>query len=204
MTEYNIYELLYMHHAGDQQASGMLEGEMRSWMQRWVSEKVRLNQNALHYYSQELYQEALMGMYDAIENYRNDKDAGFITFLKVVVERRMHNFLRGVKTDTNEVSMEESFQFRNREVSLKDMIETKDDLSSPEYALAYQETKDLLHDVVSHMRKSDQSVLYAFHEFENYTDAAEKLNMSVRVYGSKLRRAREKMKEEFQKKRRST
>lgn len=201
MEYYNIYELLYMYHSGDQYACKLIEEQMRSWMNKWIYEKVETNRALLSQYVQELQQEALLGLYDAMDTYRTDKDTGFLTFLKVVLDRRMQNFIRTLKEQSvYDVSIDEEINNGKDKYILKDILENKNDLSSPEYALHFLESCEILKDIMDQLKAKERDVLYAWVESDSQQEAAAKLNLSSRSFGAKLRRSKLKVREAYLKK----
>lgn len=201
MGNYNIYELLYMHHRGCTYAGRLMEEEMRSWINKWVYEKVDANKALLSGFVQELKQEALLGLYDAMDTYRLDMDTGFLTFLKVVLDRRMQNFMRTLKeNEVQKVSIDEELTNAAGKYCLKEILAQADGLTSPEYALHFSESYDLLMGIINDMKAGEKEVLYAWLDCEDRHKAAVKLQLPDRAFGSKLRRARLKIKEEYRRK----
>lgn len=201
MEYYNVYELLYMYHCGSQAACRMMEEQMRLLMNKWIYEAVEANKNLLGKYVEELQQEALIGLYDAMDNYRRDKSTGFTTFLKVILDRRIQNFMRTIKDHPGqEVSLDEEIDNGKDTFALKDVVESEEDLSSPGYALRFSESYDALEDILSNMKAKERDILYVWINSESQQEAAQKMNMSTRMFGVRLSRTKLKMKEEYHKK----
>ncbi len=192
MKNYNIYELLYLYHSGSLYASNLIQEEMSDYLFYWTDEKVELNRNCYRMYFDDLYQEAVLGLYDAIDSYRDDKEASFITFSKRIITGRLINFIsrtispksapKGKIYSLDEESMYPDCDYLN--------IPTTDYLSLPEYKLAFNECITQVNEVISCMSVSDKNIVDRWTSDMSYQEASASLNLSKKKYDGRLQKVK--------------
>ncbi len=192
MKNYNVYELLYLYHSGSLYASDLIQQEMKKYLYYWTEEKVILNQGENRMYFEDLYQEAVLGLYEAIDTYREDKETSFITFSKRIVESKIINFIsrtiRGKGTPRERVYSLDEESIYTDECYLN--LSTKDYLSMPEYKLAFNECKNKVDDVISAMSVSERRIMDTWIDDLSYKEGSELLNMNYKKYDGKLQKVK--------------
>ena len=84
----NIYELIYMSRQGDEYSLRALF----QFFQRQINTEVEMLVSK--YKSLCLKQEALISVPKAIDSYREDKDCGIVTFVYLVIRRKIYTSMR--------------------------------------------------------------------------------------------------------------
>lgn len=190
MKDYNIYELLYLYHCGSAYALDLIGDEMQDQLYYWTEEKVGMNRGAYKMYYEDLYQEAVLGLYEAVNTYREDKIASFITFAKTIVDRRLTNFtmrnLKG-KERSKELSIDAEMMY---ERSYIENIPTKDSLSVPEYKLIFHECMEEVGKTVQEFSVAERQVMNEWLDEKTYIQGSYNLNMSTKTYEGKLRKVK--------------
>lgn len=198
MGNYNVYELLYMYHAGCTYAGNLMEETVQKVLYSMVHEKIKTYCKGSMLYFDDLYQEAVIAMYEAMNAYRDDRQASFMTYLKIVVDRRLKNTCRDLFLRKNNryfqcISLDELFE----EVEIDSLLvmESHDFLSSPEYKLHFNECRENLDKAISGLTASEKEVMYSWVNGDTYAVGAEKLKMPKKAYDGKLQKVRKKIRE---------
>ncbi len=190
MKDYNIYELLYLYHCGSVYALDFIQDEMKDQLFYWTDEKVSMNRGVYQMYYDDLYQEAILGLYEAINTYRNDKMASFLTYTKMIVDRRLNNFmLRNLKgkEKTKEISLNAEM---TNDKSYVVNIPTNDYLSIPEYRLIFRECLEGIEKTVQEFSVAERQVMNEWIDEKTYDEGSRHLNMSTKTYEGKLRKVK--------------
>lgn len=193
MEKYNIYELIYMYHTGCTYAGNLLKERMDGYLKTWTSEKVLSRPKGSKIFYEDLYLEGLLALYEAIDSYREDKAAGFITYCKKLVDARQINFIQRTiykKQDTvkNIYSLEELSCKEDEEYVFEP--ETRDVLSCPEYKLAFHECLEALEQTIKEFSVAEKEVLYSWSEGMSYEEGSKRLNMTKKRYEGKLQKVK--------------
>lgn len=190
MKDYNIYELIYLHHCGSACALDIIREEMKDQLFYWTEEKVEMNRSVYQMYFEDLYQESILGLYEAVNSYREDKSASFVTYSKMIVERRLINFmirdLNG-KEKYKELSIDAEMM---TERSYIENIPTKDSLSVPEYKLIFHECMEEIERTVQEFSVAERQVMNEWIDEKTYIQGSHNLNMSTKTYEGKLRKVK--------------
>lgn len=195
MDYYNVYELLYMYHTGCAYAGTLMENTVKKMLCNWVHEKLKIYCRGNLFYFDDLYQEACLAMYEAMNSYRDDKQASFITYLKIVVDSRLKNACRDLFLKKN-CGLLKCISLDALIDECDDSIigmESQDVLSSPEYKLHFNECREHLDEAIGEMSVTEKKVMYAWIDGESYVSAANKLNINKKAYDGKLQKVRKKI-----------
>lgn len=196
MQNINFYELLYQARMDDEYAIKLLEQEVQPFLINWVNERIRTNFCGSKLYFEDLYLEALMGMLEAIETFREDKSASFITYLKIVVNNRLKNCAKAVLTKTEpplektlSLNLENHYYDGHSQMAM--VSENK--LNDPSYVLLLKESKDKLDRAISDMSKAERDAMFMYYDGLTYDQASEKLSITYKEYDGRLQKARKKI-----------
>ncbi len=193
MEKYNIYELIYMYHAGSEFAGQLMKDCMDGYLKYWTNERVMNRASVSHIFYEDLYLEGLLAMYEAMDTYRDDKMAGFITYCRKLVEARQINFIQRTiykkqEDMKNMYSLEELTCKEDSEYVYEP--ETKDALSCPEYKLAFNECLEDIEHAVSEFSVAEKEVLYTWCDGMSYEEGSKRLHMSKKRYEGKLQKVK--------------
>lgn len=198
MSKINFYELLYQYRMDDEYAGRLMENELRDFLEQWCWERMRATLGVSPMYFQDLYQEAVVGMYEAMETFREDKCSSFVTYLKIIVENRLKNYTRELvkKSDVplnRRVSMDSVWNINGFQTIHPSFIAEKS-LNDPMYVLQMRESREHLMQAINELIQAERDVLFAWQEDNSYKEGSEKLGMSLKEYEGKLLRTRKKLK----------
>ena len=180
--EDNIYETIYLARTGDPSALRILIERVRPEMLHRTKQFCKLNA-FLRYDQEDLMQESMICLYNALGTYRYDRKTSFMTYAYDLFDNRLKNIFRH-STSAKEASMinvlflhERSFGNWESDRELIDLLEQKDDLCKPEYVLQMNEAYEMILRTIEKMTyKQKQAV----------ADWA--LNACKHPYGSKVTR----------------
>ena len=198
MEKLNIYELLYQMRMDDEYAGILLEEEFKPLLISCVNERLSSNLRGSRLFFDDLYQEALMGLLEAVETYREDKSAAFTTYSKIIIENKLKNYTRELlrKTDVPlelQISLDEMYSVNGEQYTLN--VKSNDLMRNPEYRLQVIESRNNIEKAIMSMNVAEREVLFVWHEGYQYAEAANKLNISTKTYDGRLYRVRKKLKE---------
>lgn len=193
MEKYNFYELIYMYHAGSKYAGVLMRNTLEGYLRFWTNEKVQKKPNGSRIFYEDLYQEALIALYDAMDSYREDKDACFLTYCKKIVDAKQINFINRkiykCQSSAETLYSWEELVCKEDEAYLYEP-ETKDKLSYPEYKLAFNECADTLNTTIKRMSVAEQKVFYSWFDGDSYDEGCKKLAMTKKKYDGKLQKVK--------------
>lgn len=120
MNPLSDYELLYMIHQNDEDSLRLLIQRYQAVIWAIVHE---LSPKPVPYEIdlEDLYQEGLIGLIDAVSSYRDDKNSSFGTFARICINRQIRTALRKYRSET--------YRLLSRAVSLDSPINDDEDLT---------------------------------------------------------------------------
>ncbi len=144
----------------------------------------------------DLYQEGMLGFADAINTYKDDKEAKLATFITLCVERKMQNAIKKANTQKNKMFVESislEQQFYETSNPLIDLISDGED-SDPLIKLTnkedYQELVNKIKDILS---ESEYEVYSLMINGINYIDIANLLGKNPKQIDNAIQRIRLKI-----------
>ena len=189
----NTYELLYMSRMGDEYAFKALFYEYKS-SQKALVDTILLKFNKFSIYREDLYQEANIILAEATDRFREDKGATFATFLNILTNRKILAVIRHYTTPSY-CHIHNMFpiidQVKENEGAY--VVSLENDLSNPTYALDFYDAAERLGKMLEGMNEKERRVYEAWLDGLSYRDAAEKLNMTSKMYENRLCRIRRKI-----------
>ncbi|MBS6194624.1 MAG: RNA polymerase sporulation sigma factor SigH [Clostridiales bacterium] len=186
-TKYTDEELLQMMQQGD---DGVIEYLIEKY-------KPMVRQKARVLYlvggdQDDLIQEGMIGLFKAVRDYRNDRDASFYTFAQLCVDRQIYHAIQS--------SNRQKHQPLNSYVSLSGEEWEKEFSSvfqqSPENIVIAQENAVNMENRIRRQLSSfENQVLELYLDGENYLQIAERLEKTPKSIDNALQRIRAKVKE---------
>lgn len=144
----------------------------------------------------ELRQEALLGFSDALVSYDQDKDANLATFISIVVERRVQNYIRKADTYKNKI-LESAYSLdapisKDDDTSLVEFI--GDDSDDPQKRLEELENIRNLKKKIDELLSPNEKQVYdlLINDF-SYEDIARILNINIKAVYNTANRLRVKI-----------
>ena len=187
----NKYELIYMSRSGDEWAFSALFDQFRPMFTSLINEILRHNP-LYENFREDMMQEAKIGLMDALNYYREDRNCKFATFVYLLVKRRLLSALRYHRAKSRVpvscLSAIDGMVMENG--STYDVCRTTGDLGDPVYYIRYKAAYERLQDTMASMRDIDRRVIYMWADEEGYDEAGKKLGLSPRSYDARLRRVK--------------
>ena len=140
----------------------------------------------------DLIQEGMIGLFKAIRDFRDDREASFRTFAGLCIDRQMANAIEG--------SNRQKHQMLNTAVSLtEEQEENGKDLGwavSPEELLIDRENMEaMMEEIARSLSAMENKVLNLYLEGNSYASIAEKLGKNPKSVENALRRIRTKIRQ---------
>ena len=189
--EYNDYELLDYIHSCNEEANEILIYKYRPLtisiakkMLNYCHGGVDLN---------DLIQEGMLGLNDAINSFREDKEANFSTYAKLCIERRIYSLVRNTRAYKNKI-LNESLSIGDDEENYIDPF-LADNKNNPESMV---EEHDYQQNII--LKLEQQLTDFEKQVFElkkndfNYKEIAEILEKDVKAIDNAIQRIKMKLK----------
>ncbi|MBQ1326070.1 MAG: sigma-70 family RNA polymerase sigma factor [Solobacterium sp.] len=180
-----------MSRSGDEWAFTALFDQFRPMFTSLINE-ILLHNPLYENFREDMMQEAKIGLMDALNYYREDRNCRFATFVYLLVKRRLLSALRYHRAKSrvplSSITALDGLVMENG--STYDVYRSPDDLGSPEYWVRYKAAYERLQETMASMRDIDRRVMYMWAEEKGYTEAGEKLGMTPRSYDARLRRVK--------------
>ena len=189
--DFNDYELLENVHSCNEDANEILLYKYRPLI---VSEAKRI----IKYSSggvdlNDLIQEGLLGLSEAINTFREDKDTNFGTYAKLCVERKMYSVIKSTRTYKNKIL--------NESISLEDDVDNLNDKyladtkNNPFDMISEQEYEEqLLQKLNDKLTDFEKQVLELKKNDFDYKEIAEILDKDSKSIDNAIQRIKLKLK----------
>lgn len=193
--QYNPYELLYMSHF-DENAQVALFHQY-SPLIRTIAFSCTGKYLPLRDYLDDLIQEGRITLFQAAETYRNDQKASFLTYLTVVLKRKMWAECRRIysRITANGSQILRLDSMISEDETYYGSIPQTDPFCDPVYYTGYVSALERLREVYRQMNREETEIVECWINRERYADAAEKMNMSIKTYESRLSKVRRRIRE---------
>lgn len=141
----------------------------------------------------DLIQEGMLGLNEAINTYREDKEASFATYAKLCIERRLVSIIRSTKTYKNKI-LNESISFENEEEETIDRY-LVDNSNNPEDIITSNDYQDeLLYKLDLELTDFEKQVFELKKNYFDYKEIAEILDKDTKAIDNAIQRIKTKLK----------
>jgi len=196
--KYNDYELLNYISESNEEANNILFKKYEPLIKSLAKKMLNYMQNS-GLELNDVIQEGMLGLSNAIEHFKECKEILFYTYAKTCIERKMIDLVissRRLKHRPLNDSIPISTPSEDGEKSIEYLI--KDNTNEPEKLLLNEEYEKELHEIA---KKSLTNMEYQVFELKlngfSYKEIAEILDMNSKSIDNALRRIRIKMKKEY-------
>lgn len=146
----------------------------------------------------DLYQEALVGYSDAINSYKDDKNASLPTFITLCVDRRLQNTIKKAGRIKNKILLESlslDHVYDNYDIPLRDVI-SDNSLNDPLVNITKDEAFDeLLETIEKSLSASEYEVYKLLINGLSYMEIADILNKNPKQVDNAIQRIKNKIKD---------
>lgn len=191
----SIYEDLYMARCGDQNAFACVTEECKPLIIRMAYDACNSIAPLMNM-KEDMIQEGMICLNDAVAKYRPDRDASFKTFVRVLFDRRIKNVLRGQRVQKAIpqeciVSMDKELTERKETLMVK--LEQKDCFADPEFVLAYHEAESALTRAFIRMDDQEKKYFGNWYSKVNTKNGAIAMKCSDRTYSLRMKNVKEQV-----------
>ena len=146
---------------------------------------------------EDIVQEGMIGLYKAIRDFKEDKQATFRAFAEICIKRQI---ITAIKTATRQkhmplnsyVSLTKPIYDEESDRTLLDVLEGR--ITNPEDIFISQEDLDNIHRQIDELLSPfEQQALSAFLDGKSYVEIAEKLGRHVKSVDNALQRVKKKI-----------
>ena len=191
----NDYELLYLIQEDNEDAKEIVYEKYRPMVEmkakRFFSQ-IRNNGYELN----DLIQEGMMGLSQAIKDYKDDKNIKFITFASVCIERQMLSFIRDVTRNKHQVlnssiSIDQASNATGR--TLLDVLNDNNTANPEESFILLEEQEELKNRIKKNLSAREQEVFDLRFEGFSYQEIAVLLNTTPKSVDGTISRIKQKI-----------
>ncbi len=189
--DFNDYELLDHIHSCNEDANEIMIYKYRPLTVNLAKKLIKYCNGGIDL--NDLIQEGLVGLNEAINSFREDKETNFGTYAKLCIERRMYSLVKSTRTYKNKIL--------NESISLEDEEETNidrfliDNSSNPSDMVEendYQE--NILIELSKQLTDLEKQVFELKKNDFNYKEIAEILDKDPKVIDNTIQRIKTKLK----------
>lgn len=153
--------------------------------------------------SEDLIQEGMIGLFEAIQSYDPQKDASFYSFAVLCVSRQMYTAVKAAArkkhTPLNTyVSLDQDSQDQEGQDMLSLYADALSGVSAEDLFIDKENTAILKHEIMEALSPMEQKVLKLYLKGINYTEIADMLQISNKSVDNALQRIKNKSKKIFQ------
>ncbi|MBP3891217.1 MAG: sigma-70 family RNA polymerase sigma factor [Solobacterium sp.] len=192
----NPYELLYMHRLGSEEALKQIFSLYQPVVRNIVQQLIK-KMKRLEIYEEDMIQEGLIAISQAIDTFRYDRNCSFGSFLYMIVHRKLCSYLRYYSSKRtpqphNTLSLS---QFVSEYGVEYDFIPNANPFNDPEFSLYYNEGRMRIQEKMASLTQKERDTLKMWIENKSYKEASEALNISYKAYDNRLQRLKKAIKE---------
>ena len=186
-------DIVRIAQAGDEQASEYLLYKYRSLVRTKIRSYFLMGAE-----KEDLLQVGMIGLWQAIVDYRAEKEISFLSFARICIERHV---ITAIKTATRQkqiplntsLSLESPPDESNTEWSLADIL-TSDETVDPEELVLKREDSMLLHEMLQQMLSDfEWQVLTGYKVGKSYREIAYELQCKTKSVDNALARIKRKV-----------
>ncbi len=140
----------------------------------------------------DLYQEALLGILEALYTYRVDRDTGLAHYVKICVVSHVSTRLRKCRSGSYlllDTSRSLDMSITEDGCAFLNEIVTQEYLPfNPRYQAIMGEGKVILYDMLSNLTKPEQLIYHKWNTGYSYAEIAEHLNITTKEVDNKIQK----------------
>ncbi len=189
--DFNDYELLDHIHSCNEDANEIMIYKYRPLTVNLAKKLIKYCNGGIDL--NDLIQEGLIGLNEAVNSFREDKETNFGTYAKLCIERRMYSLVKSTRTYKNKIL--------NESISLEDEDENNidrflvDNTTNPSEMVEendYQEK--VLNELNNQLTDLEKQVFELKKNDFNYKEIAEILDKDPKVIDNTIQRIKTKLK----------
>ena len=149
--------------------------------------------------SDDLMQEAMIGLYKAIRDYKSEKGVVFMTFASLCIERQIITAVTAYNRQKNSplntyISLDTPVVDESGdETVLSDVISSEEGLNPEEIFIAGEQTKQFLIKLTENLSKLERQIFELYIKGFSYAEIASRLNKTSKAVDNAIQRIRAKI-----------
>lgn len=194
------YELIYLIRQEDEDSMNLLLERYRLIIWKNVHQLCRFT--TIGFDKDDLFQEGMLGLIDAVYAYRDDKDCRFSSFANVCIERQIRSFLRRTRSHSYKLlsdaqSLDAPFIVNEENLYLKDVLSIDIKEFNPEYQTMLNWAREQIPIIRSKVNDIDWKIYHMFQIGYTYKEISEELEIEEKLVDNALQKVRRKMRSLF-------
>lgn len=141
----------------------------------------------------DLIQEGLVGLNEAIKSYRDDKETNFGTYAKLCIERRMYSLVKSTRTYKNKI-LNESISLEDDEDNNIDKFLIDNSFNPSNMIEEFDSQNLILEQLESQLTDLEKQVFELKKNYFNYKEIAEILDKDPKAIDNTIQRIKIKLK----------
>ena len=188
--DFNDYELLDHIYSCDEDANEIMIYKYRPLTVNLAKKLIKYCNGGVDL--NDLIQEGLVGLNEAINNFREDKETNFGTYAKLCIQRRMYSVVKSTRTYKNKI-LNESISLEDEEENNIDkfLIDNSNNPSDMLEENAYQE--EILKKLNEKLTDLEKQVFELKKNYFNYKEIADILDKEPKVIDNTIQRIKLKL-----------
>lgn len=189
--DFNDYELLDHIHSCNEDANEIMIYKYRPLTVNLAKKLIKYCNGGIDL--NDLIQEGLVGLNEAVNSFREDKETNFGTYAKLCIERRMYSLVKSTRTYKNKI-LNESISLENEDENNIDrfLIDNRTNPSEMVEENDYQEK--VLIELNNQLSDLEKQVFELKKNDFNYKEIAEILDKDPKVIDNTIQRIKAKLK----------
>lgn len=191
----NDYELLYLVAESNEEAKDMFFEKYRPLVEATANKYYHYVKNK-GYELNDLIQEGLLGLNNAIQDFKHQKNVKFITFASVCIERQIQSFIRNVTRQKHKVlndslSIDSNNDGKGR--PLLDILFDPQNLNPEDSFIIEEEESELINNIKKILTDKEFEVFELRIQGFSYQEISKLLNISTKSVDGTLYRIKNKI-----------
>ena len=189
--DFNDYELLDHIHSCNEDANEIMIYKYRPLTVNLAKKLIKYCNGGIDL--NDLIQEGLVGLNEAINSFREDKETNFGTYAKLCIERRMYSLVKSTRTYKNKIL--------NESISLEDEDETNidrflvDNTTNPSEMVEENDYQEKVLNALNNQLTDLEKQVFELKKNDfNYKEIAEILDKDPKVIDNTIQRIKAKLK----------
>ena len=141
----------------------------------------------------DLIQEGMLGLNEAINNYREDKEANFGTYARICIERKIFSLVRSTRTYKNKI-LNESLSLEDEEDLFIDRFLIDNEFNPDVMVEDKEYQKDILKKLDEQLTSYERQVFTLKQDYFDYKEIADILEKEPKAIDNALQRIKIKLK----------
>ena len=187
---FNDYELLDYIYSCNEDANEILLYKYRPLIINIATKKIKYSSGGIDL--NDLIQEGLLGLNEAIKSYNENKEAHFGTFAKICIERKMESYIKGTKTYKNKF-LNESVNYDTDDDIIEKLL--IDNSSNPSDLLENKEREKLINEkIITELTNLELQVFNMKKNNFTYDEISNTLDITKKAVDNAMQRIKRKLK----------